>query len=132
MRQKLKLQPRYTPFRRNVAIGVACGPCPFAACHVGALQASRLRGGGGATLVASDIYPYIVNICFLGFNLSFWSILGVLGNWGRLCLFEVIFSANDSVFRAEHAPLLRTTYFLSKARYLRVRKEGSTLKLQAR
>ena len=49
------------------------------------------------------------------------SILGVLGNWGRLCPFDVIFSANDSVFRAEHAPLHRTTYFLSKTRVLRVR-----------
>ena len=46
--------------------------------------------------------------------------------------FGVFFSANDSVFRAEHDPLLRTAYFLSKTRVLRVRKKGSTLKLQAR
>ena len=69
---------------------------------------------------------------YLGCNLSFWRILGVLGNWCRLCPFDMIFSANGSVFRAEHDPLLRTTYFLSKTRVLRVRKRCSTLKLKAR
>ena len=69
---------------------------------------------------------------YLGFNLSFWSMLGVLGNWGRLCPFDMIFSANGSVFRAEHDPLLRTSYFLSKTRVLRVRKRCSTLQLKAR
>ena len=54
------------------------------------------------------------------------------GNWARLCPFDMIFSANGSVFRAEHDPLLRTAYFLSKTRVLRVRKKGSALKLQAR
>ena len=44
----------------------------------------------------------------------------------------MIFSANDSVFRAEHDPLLRTAYFLSKTRVLRVRKERSTLKIVPR
>ena len=63
---------------------------------------------------------------------SFWHILGVLGNWGRFCPFDVIFSANDSVFRAEHDPLLRTAYFLSNTRDLRVRKRCSTLKIEAR
>ena len=56
----------------------------------------------------------------------------MLGNWGRLCPFDMIFSANGSVFRSEHDPLLRTAYFLSKMRVLRVRKKGSALKLQAR
>ena len=56
----------------------------------------------------------------------------MLGNWGRLCPFDMIFSANGSVFHAEHDPLLRTTYFLSKTRVLRVRKRCSTLKLKAR
>ena len=49
-----------------------------------------------------------------------------------MCPFDVIFSANDSVFRAEHDPLLRTAYFLSKTRVLRVRKERSTLNLVPR
>ena len=53
----------------------------------------------------------------------------MLGNWGRLFPFDVIFSANGSVFRAEHAPLLRTACFLSKTRVLRVRKERSSLKI---
>ena len=39
------------------------------------------------------------------------------------CPFSLIFSANDSVFRAEHAPLLRRAYFLSKTRDLRVCKK---------
>ena len=69
---------------------------------------------------------------YLGYQLSFLHILGVLGNWGRLCPFDMIFSANDSVFRAEHAPLLRTAYFLSKTRDLRVRKRCSTLNLEAK
>ena len=56
----------------------------------------------------------------------------MLGNWGRLCPFDVIFRANDSVFRAEHVPLLRIAYFMSKTLVLRVRKKGSTLKIQAR
>ena len=56
----------------------------------------------------------------------------MLGNKGRLCPFDVIVSANASVFRAEHDPLLRTAYFLSKTRVLRVHKKGSTLKIQAR
>ena len=60
---------------------------------------------------------------YLATILSFWVILGVLGNWARLCPFDMIFSANDSVFRAEHAPLLRRAYFLSKTRDLRVRKK---------
>ena len=64
---------------------------------------------------------------YLGYKLSFLHILGVLGNWGRLCPFDMIFGANGSVFRAEHAPLLRTAYFLSRTRVLRVRKRGSTL-----
>ena len=51
------------------------------------------------------------------------------GNWGRLYPFDVIFSANDSVFRAEHDPLPRIAYFLSKTRVLRVRKRCSTLKI---
>ena len=38
------------------------------------------------------------------------------------CPFSLIFSANDSVLRAEHAQLVRTSYFLSKKRDLRVRK----------
>ena len=54
------------------------------------------------------------------------------GNWGRLCPFDVIFSANDSVFRAEHDPLPRIAYFLTKTRVLRVRKRCSTLKMHAR
>ena len=37
-----------------------------------------------------------------------------------MCPLDVIFSANDSVFRAEHAPLLRRASFLSKTRVLRV------------
>ena len=49
-----------------------------------------------------------------------------------MCPFDVIFSANDSVFRAEHDPLLRTAYFLSKTQVLRVRKRCSTLKVEAR
>ena len=49
-----------------------------------------------------------------------------------LCPFSLIFNANDSVFRAEHAPLLRRAYFLSKTRVLRVRKERSTLNLVPR
>ena len=61
-----------------------------------------------------------------------WSILEVLGNWGRSCPFDVIFRANGSVFRAGHDPLLRTAYFLSKTRVLRVRKERSTLKIVLR
>ena len=40
-----------------------------------------------------------------------------------LCAFSLIFDANDSVFRAEHAQLVRTSHFLSKARDLRVRKK---------
>ena len=35
------------------------------------------------------------------------------------CPFSLIFSANDSIFRAEHAQLVRTAYFLSKTRDLR-------------
>ena len=46
-----------------------------------------------------------------------------------MCPFDVMFSANDSVLRAEHDPLLRTAYFLSKTRVLRVRKERSTVKI---
>ena len=75
---------------------------------------------------------YIHIYIYLGSILNFWRNLGVLGNWGRLCPFDVIFSANDSVFRAEHDPLLRTAYFLSKARDPRVPKRCSTLKIQAR
>ena len=48
-----------------------------------------------------------VDIIYPPSKLSFWRILGVLGNWGRLCPFDMIFSANDSVFRAEHDPLPR-------------------------
>ena len=55
-----------------------------------------------------------LGIDYLGSILSFWHILGVLGNWSRLCPFDVIFSANGSIFRAEHDPLLRRAYFLSK------------------
>ena len=47
---------------------------------------------------------------YLGSILSFWRILGVLGNEGRLCPFDVILSADASVCRAEHDPLLRTAY----------------------
>ena len=75
-----------------------------------------------------SLYRVIV-ISYLGCILSFWSILGVLGNWGRLCPFDVIFRANDSVFRAEHVPLLRIAYFMSKTLVLRVRKKGSALKI---
>ena len=39
------------------------------------------------------------------------------------CPFALIFSANDSNFRAEHAQLVRTAYFLSKTRDLRVSKK---------
>ena len=39
------------------------------------------------------------------------------------CPSSLIFGANDSVLRAEHAPLVRTSYFLSKTRDLRVRKK---------
>ena len=45
-----------------------------------------------------------------------------------LCPFSLIFSTNDSVFRAEHAPLLRRAYFLSKTRDLRVRKKVKKVK----
>ena len=49
----------------------------------------------------------------------------------------MIFSANDSVFRAEHAPLLRAAHFLSKARDIlrdgsALRERCSTLTLEAR
>ena len=56
----------------------------------------------------------------------------MLGNLVRLCPFGVIFRANDSVFRAEHDPLLRTDYLLLKTRVLRVRKERAALKIVAR
>ena len=56
----------------------------------------------------------------------------MLGNSGRLYPFDMIFSANASVFRVEHDPVLETAYFLSKTRVLRVRKKRSSLKLQAR
>ena len=42
--------------------------------------------------------------------------------------FSLFFSANDTVFRAEHAPLLRRAYFLSKTRGLRVRKKVKNVK----
>ena len=44
------------------------------------------------------------------------------------CPFSLIFSANDSIFRAEHAPLLRRAYFLSKTPDLRVRKKVKKVK----
>ena len=68
-----------------------------------------------------QVLDYIFNCC------STWPI-----RRGRLCPFDVIFSANDSVFRAEHDPLLRTAYFVSKTRVPRVRKRRSTLNLEAR
>ena len=87
-------------------------------------------------VTAYIIHDLIYDVCqddiHLGCNLSFWRILGVLGNWGRLCPFDMIFSANGSVFRAEHDPPLRTAYFLSKTRVLRVRKRCSTLKIEGR
>ena len=49
----------------------------------------------------------------------------MLGNWGRLCPFDVICNANDPVLRAEHDPLLRTSHFPSKTRVPRVRKKGA-------
>ena len=69
---------------------------------------------------------------YLASTLSFWSILGVLGNSARLCPLDVIFSARGSVFRAEHAQLARTGYSLSKTLDLRVRNTCSTLKVEAR
>ena len=48
-----------------------------------------------------------------------------------LCSFSLIFSTNDSVFRAEHAPLLRRAYFLSKTQDLRVRGEVKKVKSKA-
>ena len=86
----------------------------------------------GPGMALGRVHVHCTLCIYLGFNLSFWSILGVLGNWGRLCPFDMIFSANGSVFRAEHDPLLRTAYFLSKTRVLRVRKRCSTLNLEAR
>ena len=41
------------------------------------------------------------------------------------CPFSMIFSANDSVFRAEHAQRIRTSSFLSKSREIRYAAEGA-------
>ena len=62
----------------------------------------RVKMQWGIQYVSLQQCISITNEDYLGCIVSFWDIVGVLGNWARLCPFDVSCSAKDSVFRAEH------------------------------